>query len=100
MLKNLTPYIQIWARDQSCVDALLTLDGVLFGGGPLDKNVGDALTARGVKLYTSYGWYVLTLQLNYELSLRFYALYSTECGSFNKLFPSLLICLSLAIAIY
>lgn len=30
-----------------------------FGGGPLNKEVGDSLTARGVTLFTLYGACVL-----------------------------------------
>lgn len=48
--------------------ALQGLDGVMFGGGPLDQGVGDALTAKGVKLRTAYGWCVpLKLVYTYQV---------------------------------
>ncbi len=50
--------VQIWARDPESVQILKRLDGVMFGGGPLDEGVGNALTAKGVKLCASYGWCV------------------------------------------
>lgn len=35
---------------------LQELDGVMFGGGPLDRGVGNTLSAKGVKLCNAYGW--------------------------------------------
>ncbi len=59
---------QIWSRSPDSVKALQGLDGVMFGGGPLDQGVGDALTAKGVKLRTAYGWCVpLKLVYTYQV---------------------------------
>lgn len=35
----------------------------LFGGGPLSKEVGDAMVDKGVSLFNLYGAYVSSLAL-------------------------------------
>ncbi|KAK7472181.1 hypothetical protein VKT23_000303 [Stygiomarasmius scandens] len=59
--------IETWSRMPSYVDWLTTRKGVLFGGGPLDKEVGDRLSSRGVQLFAIYG--------------------STECGVLSQYLP-------------
>jgi long-subunit acyl-CoA synthetase (AMP-forming) len=48
-------FLQEAAQDPAKVDILARLDYVFFGGGPLDKEVGDQLAAKGVKLLSVYG---------------------------------------------
>ncbi|KAK7472205.1 hypothetical protein VKT23_000327 [Stygiomarasmius scandens] len=59
--------IETWSQTSSYVDWLATRKGVLFGGGPLDKEVGDRLSGRGVQLLAIYG--------------------STECGIMSQYLP-------------
>ncbi|KZT66300.1 acetyl-CoA synthetase-like protein [Daedalea quercina L-15889] len=47
--------IEAWSRDPDSVKWLSTRHGVLFGGGPLNKTVGDFMTAHGVKMFVQYG---------------------------------------------
>ncbi|THU87157.1 acetyl-CoA synthetase-like protein [Dendrothele bispora CBS 962.96] len=59
--------VEAWSQTPSDIDWLVTRKGVLFGGGPLDKEVGDRLTAKGVQLFDVYG--------------------STECGIMSQYVP-------------
>ncbi|THU89870.1 acetyl-CoA synthetase-like protein [Dendrothele bispora CBS 962.96] len=59
--------IETWSQTPSYVDWLATRTGVIFGGGPLDKEVGDRLAAKGVPLLITYG--------------------STECGIMSQYMP-------------
>ncbi|KAI0634096.1 acetyl-CoA synthetase-like protein [Trametes polyzona] len=47
--------IEEWARDLAKVEVLRSIGGVIFGGAPLNREVGDALASQGVNLYTAYG---------------------------------------------
>ncbi|THU97218.1 acetyl-CoA synthetase-like protein [Dendrothele bispora CBS 962.96] len=47
--------VETWFQTPSYVDWLVMRKGVMFGGGPLDKGVGDRLTAKGVQLLVVYG---------------------------------------------
>ncbi|KLO13764.1 acetyl-CoA synthetase-like protein [Schizopora paradoxa] len=60
-------FVEHWSRNPECVAHLQTIDGVMFGGGPLNKVVGDDLTRKGVTLFVLYG--------------------STECGAHNMVLP-------------
>jgi hypothetical protein len=42
-------------KDPALIKILAALDFVGFGGGPLDKAVGDRLFSAGVKLTSLYG---------------------------------------------
>ncbi|KAF8890513.1 hypothetical protein CPB84DRAFT_1849102 [Gymnopilus junonius] len=44
-----------WSRKPEYVKWLSGISGVLFGGGPLNKRIGDYLTSEGVKVFTAYG---------------------------------------------
>ncbi|THV01944.1 acetyl-CoA synthetase-like protein, partial [Dendrothele bispora CBS 962.96] len=59
--------VEAWSQMPSDIDWLVTRKGVMFGGGPLDKGVGDHLTAKGVQLLNVYG--------------------STECGIMSQYVP-------------
>ncbi|THU84226.1 acetyl-CoA synthetase-like protein [Dendrothele bispora CBS 962.96] len=47
--------IEVWSQTPSNVDWLAKRKGLVFGGGPLDKEVGDRLAAKGVPLLNAYG---------------------------------------------
>ncbi|KAK0451172.1 NRPS-like enzyme [Desarmillaria tabescens] len=44
-----------WARDPQAVEVLKAATAVIYGGGPLEKDVGDILVANGVFLFSVYG---------------------------------------------
>ncbi|KZV69420.1 acetyl-CoA synthetase-like protein [Peniophora sp. CONT] len=49
-------FIEEWSREASNVRTLATsVKRILFGGGPLNKQIGDALHARGIFLQGIYG---------------------------------------------
>ncbi|KAH9895864.1 hypothetical protein C8Q73DRAFT_729156 [Cubamyces lactineus] len=48
-------FVEQWSRDQSKVEAMKQMRGIMFGGAPLKKSVGDALASQGVSLYNIYG---------------------------------------------
>ncbi|KAF9553781.1 hypothetical protein CPC08DRAFT_645179 [Agrocybe pediades] len=47
--------IEAWSRQPDYVKWLSKCGGVLYGGGPLDKTVGDYLTSKGVPIFNLYG---------------------------------------------
>ncbi|KAF9803969.1 hypothetical protein IEO21_09507 [Rhodonia placenta] len=47
--------IEVWSHNPDYIKLFATRMGIAFGGGPLNKEVGDSLTARGVTLFTLYG---------------------------------------------
>ncbi|KAF4612669.1 hypothetical protein D9613_011881 [Agrocybe pediades] len=44
-----------WSRHPDYVEWLSTRDAVIFGGGPLNKAVGNFLTSKGVPIFNLYG---------------------------------------------
>ncbi|KAK0453915.1 hypothetical protein EV421DRAFT_1730853 [Armillaria borealis] len=63
------PYIlEALSREPEYIDWLSTRSGVLYGGGPLDKEAGDNLTSRGVSIFVLYG--------------------TTECGVVTPILPA------------
>ncbi|SJL11225.1 uncharacterized protein ARMOST_14628 [Armillaria ostoyae] len=48
-------FVEAWSRRPEYVDWLATRSGVLYGGGPLNKVIGDALTSRGIGIFIVYG---------------------------------------------
>ncbi|PPQ92185.1 hypothetical protein CVT25_008959 [Psilocybe cyanescens] len=65
---GLLPCNQIWLEDDDKVEKLAKLQGVMFAGAPLSKDVGDKLAVKGVNVMTLYG--------------------SSEAGLLNKAFTS------------
>ncbi|CCM04238.1 uncharacterized protein FIBRA_06405 [Fibroporia radiculosa] len=57
----------IWSRRPEYVSWLATRTGLLFGGGPMNKEVGDYITSQGVTIFNLYG--------------------STECGIMATFLP-------------
>ncbi|KAK0496088.1 hypothetical protein EDD18DRAFT_1332227 [Armillaria luteobubalina] len=60
-------FAEAWARNDECV-AWFSGRGIIFGGGSLNKNTGDYLTAHSVSIDQVYG--------------------STECGGVNIFCPA------------
>ncbi|KAI0073515.1 acetyl-CoA synthetase-like protein [Panus rudis PR-1116 ss-1] len=60
-------FVEEWALDQKIVEKLKRTQGIMFGGGPMSKQVGDYLTQQGVDIYNTYG--------------------IGECGIMSPLFP-------------
>ncbi|PBK97000.1 acetyl-CoA synthetase-like protein [Armillaria gallica] len=48
-------FVETWSRQPEYVEWISTRSGVLFGGGPLDKEAGDYMTSKGVSLFNLYG---------------------------------------------
>ncbi|KAJ7244352.1 hypothetical protein C8J57DRAFT_1725733 [Mycena rebaudengoi] len=48
-------FIEAWSREPECIKWLATRSGVLYGGGPLNQEVGDQLTSQGVSIFIQYG---------------------------------------------
>ncbi|KAI0794928.1 acetyl-CoA synthetase-like protein [Abortiporus biennis] len=48
-------FLEQWAQDPKIVEYLKTTKRLVFGGGPLAKEVGDALAREGVPLCSCYG---------------------------------------------
>ncbi|CDO73877.1 hypothetical protein BN946_scf185016.g34 [Trametes cinnabarina] len=48
-------FIEEWARDPEKVAHMRRMRGVMFGGAPLNEEVGNALASQGVNLFTIYG---------------------------------------------
>ncbi|EIN05406.1 acetyl-CoA synthetase-like protein [Punctularia strigosozonata HHB-11173 SS5] len=48
-------FVETWARDADKVSVMKKLKGVVYGGGPLDKVIGDHLAEQGVNIYNLYG---------------------------------------------
>ncbi|KAI0343217.1 acetyl-CoA synthetase-like protein [Trametopsis cervina] len=47
--------IEAWAANPADVENLKSLEGVLYGGGPLSETAGDDLARQGVALFNLYG---------------------------------------------
>ncbi|THH03024.1 hypothetical protein EW145_g6597 [Phellinidium pouzarii] len=43
-----------WSHDSNYVKALANMKGVIYGGGPISKEAGDALSSEGVNLFAIY----------------------------------------------
>ncbi|KAJ7046114.1 hypothetical protein C8F04DRAFT_1322704 [Mycena alexandri] len=48
-------FIEAWAREPDYAKWLATRSGVLYGGGPLNKEAGDYMTSLGVSIFVLYG---------------------------------------------
>lgn len=61
-------FLEAWSRNPAAVNYLKTTKAVMWGGGPLPKEVGDSLTREGISIFPQYG--------------------CTECGIMNTVLPS------------
>ncbi|KAF4597832.1 hypothetical protein EYR38_006223 [Pleurotus pulmonarius] len=48
-------YIEAWSHDPRTVDFLSNIDGLLFCGAILNKELGDMMTQKGVSIFNLYG---------------------------------------------
>ncbi|KAI5119730.1 hypothetical protein M0805_008660 [Coniferiporia weirii] len=48
-------FLESWGHNSDYVTQLRNMGGVVFGGGPLNKKVGDALVRQGVSIFMLYG---------------------------------------------
>ncbi|KAF7355647.1 Acetyl-CoA synthetase-like protein [Mycena sanguinolenta] len=48
-------FLEAWSREPEWVKWLASVTGVLYGGGPLNKQVGDYLSSQGVSIFVLYG---------------------------------------------
>ncbi|KAF7427854.1 hypothetical protein PC9H_007070 [Pleurotus ostreatus] len=48
-------YIETWSHDPRTVDFLSNIDGLLFCGALLNKDIGDTMTQKGVSIFNLYG---------------------------------------------
>ncbi|KAF8993889.1 hypothetical protein BDQ17DRAFT_1431390 [Cyathus striatus] len=49
-------FVEAWSRTPDYVKWLAGRNGILFGGGPLNKEAGDAMVSQGVSIYNLYGF--------------------------------------------
>ncbi|KAF9809322.1 hypothetical protein IEO21_07451 [Rhodonia placenta] len=47
--------VEAWSRNPDHVKFLAAKEGILFGGSPLNQEIGDYLTAQGITLFSLYG---------------------------------------------
>ncbi|KAI0719494.1 acetyl-CoA synthetase-like protein [Cerioporus squamosus] len=50
-------FLEIWSRDPEKVNYMKGMKAIIFGGAPLNKEVGDTLAFQGVRLCSMYGRY-------------------------------------------
>ncbi|KZT73709.1 acetyl-CoA synthetase-like protein [Daedalea quercina L-15889] len=60
--------VESWSQNPECVTWLGARDGVVYAGGPLNKERGDYLVSQGTSIFNLYA--------------------STECGPMNVFLPS------------
>ncbi|KAJ8094466.1 hypothetical protein PM082_010900 [Marasmius tenuissimus] len=48
-------FLEAWARRPDCVSWLASRSGVIYGGGPLNREAGDLMTRQGVAIFILYG---------------------------------------------
>ncbi|OSC98631.1 acetyl-CoA synthetase-like protein [Trametes coccinea BRFM310] len=48
-------FLDQWSHDPAKVEVMRNMRGLMFGGAPLKKEIGDTLASQGVALYNLYG---------------------------------------------
>ncbi|KAK0483762.1 hypothetical protein IW261DRAFT_1332931 [Armillaria novae-zelandiae] len=48
-------FIETWSRKPEYVEWISTRSGLLYGGGPLNKETGDYMTSKGTCIFNLYG---------------------------------------------
>ncbi|KAH8114663.1 acetyl-CoA synthetase-like protein [Phellopilus nigrolimitatus] len=48
-------FVEAWGRNKDYISHLRKIHGILYGGGPLNQEVGDALSKEGVSIFILYG---------------------------------------------
>ncbi|KAK7046200.1 acetyl-CoA synthetase-like protein [Favolaschia claudopus] len=55
ILLSVPSFIETWASKPECVRWLAGRTGILYSGGPLNKEIGNFLISQGVTLFIQYG---------------------------------------------
>ena len=55
MLFCVPAFVEAWAHDPNSVELLKKLRVIIYAGAPMNKQIGDRLTADGVALVPFYG---------------------------------------------
>ena len=55
MLFCVPAFVETWAQDPANVEKIKTLRAIIYAGAPMNKQIGDRLTAEGVALVPFYG---------------------------------------------
>ncbi|KIJ54685.1 hypothetical protein M422DRAFT_200577 [Sphaerobolus stellatus SS14] len=55
MIISVPFFVELWSRDAASTEHMKNLKAVIFGGGPLNKKIGDSLSRMGVRLLSLYG---------------------------------------------
>ncbi|KAH8114785.1 acetyl-CoA synthetase-like protein [Phellopilus nigrolimitatus] len=55
LLFGIPHFMEAWSTEAESVEVLKKLKGLIFGGAPLSKSVGDLLESKGVPLWHIYG---------------------------------------------
>ncbi|KAF7349949.1 Acetyl-CoA synthetase-like protein [Mycena venus] len=55
ILLSVPSFVEAWSREPEYVQWLASRTGVLYGGGPLNKEAGDYLASQGVPVFIFYG---------------------------------------------
>ncbi|KAJ7204502.1 hypothetical protein GGX14DRAFT_460740 [Mycena pura] len=48
-------FVEAWSREPEYIKWLATRSGVIYSGGPLNKEAGDYITSQGVSIFIAYG---------------------------------------------
>ncbi|KDQ56520.1 hypothetical protein JAAARDRAFT_294258 [Jaapia argillacea MUCL 33604] len=48
-------FIEAWSRNDQYVQYMRTMKAIMYGGGPLNKQVGDFLVSQGITIIPTYG---------------------------------------------
>ncbi|TFK82377.1 acetyl-CoA synthetase-like protein [Polyporus arcularius HHB13444] len=48
-------FLESWSRDPEKVSYMKRMKAIIFGGAPLNKEIGDTLASDGIRLYSLYG---------------------------------------------
>ncbi|RPD79527.1 acetyl-CoA synthetase-like protein [Lentinus tigrinus ALCF2SS1-7] len=54
-LLTVPTFVETWSRDAEKVAHMKTMKGLMFGGAPLNQEIGDSLALQGINLITLYG---------------------------------------------
>ncbi|EIW79469.1 acetyl-CoA synthetase-like protein [Coniophora puteana RWD-64-598 SS2] len=55
LLWTVPSFVEAWYQNPEQVNWLISLDAIVYGGGPLNKQIGDSLASQGARLYPAYG---------------------------------------------
>ncbi|KAH9834865.1 uncharacterized protein C8Q71DRAFT_797672 [Rhodofomes roseus] len=55
LIMTVPSLVEAWSHNPEWVKWLATIDGISYGGGPLNKERGDYLVSQGVRIFCNYG---------------------------------------------